>query len=238
MKPVNCNDRERILREADPAALGELEAHAATCEDCRAELEIWNEISATAGALHREWSSPELWPRIRQSLAEEMAAGHARESDEWAVPAIWTGWGRGWQMVVAMMVLAVLSLSSALLILSTGEQIEPVQPPAAATVTQPAPGRADDQRLLTERALKQIEEDETRYLRSIDRLAQLAAPKLENPSTPLMTNYREKLLVLDAAIAELQAAVDQNQFNAHLRSELLSVYQEKARTLRAVMQAP
>ncbi|HEX9759512.1 MAG TPA: hypothetical protein VGA40_01255 [Candidatus Acidoferrales bacterium] len=236
MKHVNCNDRERILREADPAELGALEAHAETCQDCRAELEVWNEISATAGVLHREWESPELWPRIRQSLAEEMAAGRARQNDEWAVPALWHGWGRGWQMVVATMALAVLSLAGTLLIISTGN---PPEPPDTTTATAPASGApAGDQRLLTEQALQQIEEDEARYLRSIDRLAQLAALRLENASTPLMANYREKLMVLDAAIAELQAAAGHNQFNAHLRTELLSIYQQKARTLRAVMQAP
>ena len=48
--------------------------------------------------------------------------------------------------------------------------------------------------------------------------------------------YREKLLVLDNAIAVLQDEVDRNRFNAHLRQELLSVYREKEITLRAILE--
>jgi hypothetical protein len=47
--------------------------------------------------------------------------------------------------------------------------------------------------------------------------------------------YREKLDVLDSAIAELKASIDQNRFNTHLRRELLAVYQEKQRTLQNLM---
>jgi len=51
-----------------------------------------------------------------------------------------------------------------------------------------------------------------------------------------MANYREKLLVLDSAIAECRAQLEQNSFNAHLRRELLSIYQMKHATLTEVLQ--
>jgi len=47
--------------------------------------------------------------------------------------------------------------------------------------------------------------------------------------------YREKLLLLDSAIAECRARIDRNRFNALLRRELLSLYQEKQHTLQQVM---
>ena len=50
-----------------------------------------------------------------------------------------------------------------------------------------------------------------------------------------MVNYREKLDVLDSAIAELKSSIDQNRFNTHLRRELLAVYKEKQRTLQELM---
>ena len=50
-----------------------------------------------------------------------------------------------------------------------------------------------------------------------------------------MMSYREKLLLLDSAIAETRARVERNRFNARLRQELLSLYQEKQSTLQQVV---
>jgi hypothetical protein len=101
----------------------------------------------------------------------------------------------------------------------------------------PAPSPEDPQRrLLTERALRAVETSEADYVASIERLAKVAEPLLENPGSPLLTSYREKLQILDAAIADCRSEIDRNRFNAHLRRELLSVYQEKQRTLRALLE--
>ena len=62
-----------------------------------------------------------------------------------------------------------------------------------------------------------------------------AEPKLEDPSTPLMVNYKEKLMLLDDAIAECQTNIDRNRQNAHLRKQLLAIYSEKQRTLQEVL---
>ena len=42
-------------------------------------------------------------------------------------------------------------------------------------------------------------------------------------------------MLLDDAIAECQAGIDQNRNNAHLRKQLLAVYSEKQRTLQDVL---
>jgi hypothetical protein len=62
------------------------------------------------------------------------------------------------------------------------------------------------------------------------------APTLEAPRSPLLLSYREKLMLIDAAIGECRAQVEKNRFNAHLRRELLSIYQEKQRTLEQVLE--
>ena len=51
-----------------------------------------------------------------------------------------------------------------------------------------------------------------------------------------MANYREKLFVLDSAIDDLRAQAGQNPSNAHLRYELLAMYQEKQRTLEEIVE--
>jgi hypothetical protein len=43
--------------------------------------------------------------------------------------------------------------------------------------------------------------------------------------------------VLDSAIEELRAEAGENPSNAHLRYQLLAMYQEKQETLREVLEA-
>ena len=52
-----------------------------------------------------------------------------------------------------------------------------------------------------------------------------------------MANYREKLQVLNSAIDDLRAQAGQNPSNAHLRYQLLAMYQEKQKTLEEVLEA-
>jgi hypothetical protein len=92
------------------------------------------------------------------------------------------------------------------------------------------------QRLLTEDALAAIERSEAQYVQAIDELTRLTAPRLEMPDSPLLVNLRERLELIDAAIVEYRAEIDRNRFNAHLRQQLLWIYQEKRRTLEQVQE--
>ena len=89
--------------------------------------------------------------------------------------------------------------------------------------------------ILTSDAVDQVEAAEKAYIAAIDRMEKSAEPKLEDPSTPLMVNYKEKLMLLDDAIAECQTNIDRNRQNAHLRKQLLAIYSEKQRTLQEVL---
>jgi hypothetical protein len=59
---------------------------------------------------------------------------------------------------------------------------------------------------------------------------------VNTPSSPLAANLRERLLVIDAAIADCRAEIERNRFNAHLRRQLLSIYQEKRQTLEQILE--
>jgi uncharacterized protein involved in exopolysaccharide biosynthesis len=72
-------------------------------------------------------------------------------------------------------------------------------------------------------------------VQSIDNLAKLAEPMLDQSSSPLMANYREKLTVLDAAIADIRDNLERNRLNARLNAELASLYHEKQQTLQEVL---
>jgi hypothetical protein len=207
---LDCADLERVLREDDPEAMAAIAVHAEGCEACREQLRQWSEISAAAATLHRSWESPRLWTRIEAALEDE-----SRRRPVGALHAL----GRHWLAAAATLTIAVLGVSAARLLLRESESARSTSSEA-------------EMKLLTERALGDVEAAEAAYVRSIDALARLAAPRLQAADSPLLMSYREKLVLIDAAIAECRAQIERNRFNAHLRQELLAIYQEKQRTLQ------
>ncbi len=214
---VTCNDRDRILRDAEPTEFAALETHGASCPACALELREWNELSRAARELRDAWDSPALWPRIHQALAAQAVSPkmfHVKHFE------FLRGLAFRWQAVAAALVLLALTGSGAWLLLR-----RPFEPPS--TTASP---------FLKSDALAEVERAEAAYIQAINKLAAEARPRIENPATPLLASYREKLLVVDAAIGDLRAHVDQNRSNAHLRAELTSLLQEKKETLEAILQ--
>jgi hypothetical protein len=200
-----CGDLERALRTPD--LMPDARAHAERCDECRMQLSLWTEISRAAPALHQEWESPDLWPQIRVALASEpRKAARGIRRFQWMLA------------IAATIVLAVL--------LSMPRRSAP-RPKTAAAGT--------NRELLTDAALVEVQQAEAAYARSIANLAAVAQPQLERSSSPLAAAYREKLIMLDSAIAELKSTAAQNPYNAHLRTELASLYGEKHKTLQEWM---
>ncbi len=73
----DCKDLERAL--AVPELLPDAREHAKVCDACRRELWLWGEMSAVAPGLREEWETPDLWPKIRESLAAQQKAAKPRE---------------------------------------------------------------------------------------------------------------------------------------------------------------
>jgi hypothetical protein len=95
--------------------------------------------------------------------------------------------------------------------------------------------RAFDRAILRDQALHQVEDAERAHIAAINQLEKLASPRLDEPGTPLLVSYREKLMLLDDAIGECETVIQQNRNNAHLRKQLLAMYSEKQRTLQDVL---
>ena len=209
---VSCKDRERIFMDGSAAEWAALEMHAATCTECGEELRIWKSLSTAAGELQQEWETPYLWTKIERGLAAQMAEKPSRLRS-WlnsiGVASI------QWQAGVAVVAL-VLTTVVAWRIFHTGP--DPYQ-----------------QVFLKNSAVNDVERAEADYQKAIDKLEAQAKPQLD-PATPLMASYREKLLVLDNAIDELRAQAGQNPANAHLRRQLLAMYQEKQETLQEILE--
>jgi hypothetical protein len=213
-----CNDRERIFLDGTPEEWAALEVHATTCSACREELNAWKNLSLTASDLHQEWDSPALWPRIERALREQSAPPRAswweRFFGSWNLISV------QWQTAAAALLLVVLTGSAIWFITRSDRHRIP-----------------ENQALFNNRTVREVEKAEAAYEQAIDKLDAQARPQLDNASTPLMASYREKLQVLDSAIADLRAQAGINPANGHLRRQLLAMYQEKQDTLEQVLEA-
>ena len=94
------------------------------------------------------------------------------------------------------------------------------------------PGRSKSPDFLTEDALRDVQQAESAYVQSIARLSKIAGTGLEQSHEPLADAYREKLALLDSAIADLQANLEHNRYNVYLQNQLASLYREKQKTLQ------
>ena len=216
---VNCTDRDRIFEDGTAAEWAALEAHACACPLCAQELRAWKSLSVAALELREYSESPTLWPRIERALAEE-AARTPRPTERKSWFSFVQHIPLGWQTAAAGSVVLILTVAAGLVYFHQPDRI----------VTS-------DKSLLKSPALKQVESAEAAYVQAIDKLAAEAKPQLDNPATPLLTNYQEKLLVLDSALADLRAQAGLNPSNAQLRYQMLAMYQEKQRTLEEVLEA-
>jgi hypothetical protein len=210
---VSCVDREKIFMDGSAAQWAALEAHAAACAECGEELRVWKSMSTAAGELRQEWETPYLWTKIERGLTEQMSEKPSRLRawlNSIGLP------GMQWRTAVALLVLVFVT-GVAWRIFRTGPEFYP-------------PG------FLNNSAVSEVEHAEAAYQKAIDKLDAEAKPQLEAAATPLMASYREKLLMLDNAIDELRAEAGQNPANAHLRRQLLAIYQEKQDTLQEILE--
>lgn len=209
---ATCGDLEAALRGDDPTLAEAFARHSEGCPACREEIALSNAIAAAAPSLKKEWPSPGLEGRIRTRLRAQVASNRL-------APAAWLSLAAAACLVVALL----------------GRPFLISPSPNAGAGIDVAGIDETRQRLLTEKALGEVEKAEQAYARSIDTLSKLAEPRLQDTRSALLANYREKLLLLDAAIADCRAQAERNRFNAHLRLELLSIYQEKQRTLESLL---
>jgi len=214
---IHCDDRERIFLDGSPEEWAALEQHAGTCGVCAEELRAWKQLSDTAEAMRDYQESPALWTRIESSLRQQQAAPAPR-ARFWSSLDFWRYATTAWQSALVGAMVVALAVSSGYLYTHRAE------PPAV-----------QGSKLLKTSALAEVERAEREYMSAIDKLAADAGPQL-GADTPLMASYREKLLVLDSAIADLRAQAGENPSNAHLRNQLLAMYQEKQQTLQDVLE--
>ncbi len=214
---MTCSDRDRIFMNGTPEEWAALELHAVACPACAEEIRGWKELSSAAAEMRDYQEDSQLWLKIESALREAGQKKAVRRGF-WEKLGIVGGLSLGWQTALAGAMVLALALTGAYVY---HVRVSPDVPSA---------------RLLKNSALAEVERTERDYMKAIDSLATEAKPELDSPSTPLMASYKEKLMVLDSAIDELRAEAGQNPSNAHLRYQLLAMYQEKQQTLQEVLE--
>lgn len=220
---VDCKDRDRIFEDGTLAEWAALEAHSANCPACAEELRAWKALSIAAHELRDYSDSPLLWPRIERALAQQ-AASRSDRARFWNWLNLGAGFTVGWQVAAAAALVLILTVT-ATVVVRNGKR------------GGGGPPVAEDKSLLKSPALAEVERTQAAYEQAIDKLAAEARPQIDNPTTPLQASYREKLLVLDSAIDDLRAQAGLNPSNAHLRQQLLAMYEEKQQTLQDILEA-
>lgn len=205
----DCKDLERAL--SVPELLPDAREHAKTCDACRRELWIWSEMSTVAPGLREDWDTPDLWPKIRQTLATEQKEARARARS----------WRSDWRVMVGIAAMLAIAIS-----------IFVWQYPRGAA----GPAAPQDSDFLTEQTLKEVEQTEAAYRASIDKLSRLAEAKLRATQDPVAIAAREKLMVLDSEITNVRSTVAHNKFNAQLQADLAVLYRDKQDTLKEILQ--
>jgi len=211
---ITCQDRERVFLDGSAEQWAALEQHAVTCAECAEEMTAWKSLSLAAEQLRDYQDNPALWARIRIALRKQ----EPRQAGLWAKLAFGRGMALGWQAALAGAVALFLAVSGIYV------------------TTHRRAGDPGSSKLLGNSALAEVQRTEREYRKAIDKLAADAKPQLDAPSSPLLASYREKLVVVDGAIRELEAEAAQNPSNAHLRYQLLAMYQAKQQTLEDVLE--
>jgi hypothetical protein len=185
--------------------------------------------------LERALGSPELMPDARAHaercdecrrqlyLWSEIARLAPSLHEDWESPSLWPGIRSG---------LAAAAPPSRRLPVWRWSMAAAALVTVAVALVQPWRGKPQGREFLTDDALHEVQQAESAYARSIEKLSKVAGAGFEQSPSPLADTYREKLALLDSAIADLKANLENNRYNVYLQNQLASLYREKQKTLQ------
>jgi len=238
---MTCDRFHELVRDwldgdIDATSRAALEAHAATCDACRALMTDLRNIHQTASTLERHAPPPRVWARLEQQLAAEprFREAAARRADNLTA----TG-GRARQNVWSWRS-PILALAAGLLIMIGGSLYllhrwtqGPVSAPTIAganpTGNNPsnAPGPA-----LVESIDSELQQAAAHYEKAIAGLEQVANAS-DSPLDPdVMAALHRNLGVIDKAITESRAALVAQPTSRVAQQSLFDAFRRKVALLQ------
>jgi hypothetical protein len=220
MNKDQWTDRLSDYLDGDLAA-GErtaLEAHLATCGDCRATLADLRRVVARAQALVDQTPKADLWPGVRARLTP----GPATVGSPLGRPGVNVPWR------VSVSVPQLMAASIALVVLSAGSVWLAVRP--RETILTPTPTAFDARTLPPTQVVWRTD-------RTDAAIAELEAALAQNESrldTATVRVVRENLAIIDRAVAEARRALAADPGNTYLNLHLADTMRRKVELLRRV----
>ena len=202
-----------------PAEAGRVARHLMHCAHCRAEVERIGELLALAASLPRTIEPPaDLWPDIRSRIRTQPRGG-ARATA--APPSRWGSLMRNPRWLAAAAVLLVVA-SSALttLYLDPGRNEIAARPDSVTRTTEPSGI-----------PVRRVDDD---YDRLDGELSALFAGQRGKLQPETIAKVERNLAVIDAAIAEIRAALAEDPGNDALHALLKASYGQKSALVRQV----
>jgi anti-sigma factor RsiW len=202
---------EYLDGELDSTERAALEAHLATCGECRVTLGELRGVVAYAKTLEDTEPASDLWPEIRAGLTPGVGAR--------LTPGRRPGVSRRLSFTVPQL----LAASIALVLLSGGGAWLAVKPDAVAVGVTPRPGMPITPVTWTARTDLAVAELQEALTRNESRL-----------DTATVRVVRQNLAVIDRAITEARTALQSDPGNTYLNLHLANTMRRKVELLRRV----
>ena len=198
---------EFVDGELSAAERAALEAHLATCADCRATVDDLRKVVARAKALEDRGPTRDLWPRVAQRIRGDRPVRHDHRRFSFTVP----------QLIAASIALILLSGGGAWLALHQAQQVAATFPPGRDSLFHVVNNTMWKQ---TDAAIADLQEAVDRNESRLD--------------TSTVRVVRENLALIDRAIAQARAALNADPGNAYLNLHLADTMRRKLELLRRV----
>jgi anti-sigma factor RsiW len=202
--------------ELDAAARERVEAHLATCPECRGTLEDLQRLVRRAGTLDDRPPARDLWAGIAERIGEQDTADvlplvPRRRRFAFSVPQL------------AAAALALVTLSTAVTMLATRRAGAPATPAGTGAVLQPV--SLGDQTVRS-------------YDGAISDLQHALTARRTQLDTGTVRVIEQSLTVIDAAIAQARSALARDPNNPYLNSHLQRALDRKLDVLRQAVALP
>jgi putative zinc finger protein len=183
-----------------------LEAHLATCADCRATLEDLRKVVVRARSIHDRAPKADLWPGVAKRIGAGKVVDIRSRRFSFNVP----------QLIAASIALVVLSAGGMWVALN---QPQPIAGGGQFT-QEPGPRTAVVSTGRTDAAIAELQDALTRNESRLD--------------TSTVRVVRENLALIDRAITQARRALDKDPANVYLNLHLADTMRRKLELLRRV----